>query len=63
MSNWVQNKYGKMIHFATALTEMDEAICDEINFALGYCDPQEFFDEYCAMHKAKYGAEFELQVA
>lgn len=60
---YVQNKYGKMFHFDTVLTEMDETICDEVNFALGYCDPQEFFNEYCEMHKAKYGEEFELGVA
>ena len=55
---YVQNKYGKMLYFDTILKKMDDAICDEINFALGYCEPQEFFDEYCRMHEAKYGEEF-----
>lgn len=58
---YVKNKNGRMIHFSIALTEMDESICDELNFALGYCEPQEFFDEYCLAHEKKYGVEFELR--
>lgn len=50
----IKNQYGEEIDLEAAMMIMDVELCEEVQATTD----QEWWDKYCALHKAKYG-EFE----
>lgn len=46
--------------FNSCVVLMDDELREEIHSELAPCSEQQFIDEYCKRHFAKYGAEFEI---
>lgn len=55
----ITNPHNREIDFAAAHNLMDDQLCNAIASDLAPCSEQEFFDEYCRRHVAKYGSSFE----
>lgn len=49
---------GEMVDFDVAVNMMDFELCEELHNKLAPCTDQEFMDEYCKAHQAKFGEEF-----
>lgn len=54
----ITNAAGHTIDFAAASALMDEGIVASLGYGDGLTE-QEFFLDYCAMHLARFGEEFE----
>lgn len=46
--------------FDACVALMDNDLREEVHADLAPCTEQEFINEYCKRHFAKYGAEFEI---
>ena len=55
----VKNAHGKTIDYDAAVILMDDDLREKLHNNLAPCSAQEFFNEYCKAHMAKYGQEFE----
>lgn len=51
---------GRAADFESCVALMDDDIREEIHADLAPCTEQEFINEYCKRHFAKYGIEFEI---
>lgn len=51
---------GNEVSMDAAIALMDDDIREAVHADLAPCTEQEFADEYCKRHLAKYGAEFEV---
>lgn len=56
----VKNFYGTEIDFDVAVTYMDDDIREQLHRELAPCTEQEFFDNYCKAHKAKFDEDWEF---
>lgn len=56
----VKNPYGVSIDFNTAVSFMDDELCEKLNGEIAPCSDQEFFTSYCYAHEEKFGEEWEL---
>ena len=54
------NLNGSTADFNTCVALMDDDLREEISVDLAPCTKQEFINEYCKIHFAKYGIEFEI---
>ena len=54
----IKNQYGEEINLEAAAMIMDTELCEEVH-AMNLGTDQEWWDEYCSRHEAKYGDEFE----
>jgi hypothetical protein len=54
----ITNAAGRNIDFDAAAVLMDKEITDQID-RIGSDGEQDFFDNYCALHLARFGEEFE----
>lgn len=53
----ITNAHGKEIDFDAAAALMDDGIAAELEHGDGLTE-QEFFEEYCLRHRAKFGEEY-----
>lgn len=57
----VKDANGNEIYYEVAVNFMDDEIREEIHAEMaGDCTEQEFYDEYCKRHEAKFGEEFKI---
>jgi len=56
----VKNYWGVEIDLDVAVNLMDDDLREDLIAHNDYETEQEFFDDYCEAHEAKYGDEFEL---
>lgn len=56
----VKNQFDHDIDFDVAAQLMDDEIREDLHLNFAPCTEQEFFDEYCKAHLAKYSEEFIL---
>lgn len=54
----VLNKYGNELDFDSVVQFMDDDLREYLHGELAPCEPQVFYDEYCKMHKEKFGETF-----
>lgn len=51
---------GSTADFNTCVALMDDDLREEIHADIAPCTKQQFINEYCKRHFAKYGADFEI---
>ena len=56
----VINKNETEIDFDSAVTLMDDDICEQLHVKLASCSEQEFFSLYEKAHEEKFAEEWEL---
>lgn len=56
----VTNEFDEIIYYDVAVSLMDDDIRESVAYDLAPCSAQEFFDEYCKRHEAKYNEPWEL---
>ena len=58
MTATIINSYGKEFDFEATVQMMDDEVRESVHEDMAPCSEQEFFDEYCKRHEAKFGEPF-----
>ena len=56
---FVTNANGDTVEYEVAQFYMDDELREQVHQELAPCSNQTFYDAYCALHREKYGVEFE----
>ncbi len=58
MTATIINSYGEEFDFEATVQMMDDEVRESVHEDMAPCSEQEFFDEYCKRHEAKFGEPF-----